>query len=168
MAHSIDIKVEFTYGPYKRARGIGQVLMINSGGLELLFSNKRKHLVTVPAHESSGSPVTVAHLITYLCDHLMQSEKKEMFVLDGSVYVLEPHGCYEFILTDHQTPRHSGINQRCRLGTRRRRQVRTSEQGRDRVCVDTPWWISFYPAISILVPSNSRPWRSSSAHAYTR
>lgn len=61
--------------------------MQTSGGLELLFSNKRKHTVTLPSRDADGLPVTVAFLIDHLCDHLMQSQKKDVFVLDGSVCV---------------------------------------------------------------------------------
>ncbi|OQO14664.1 Ubiquitin-related modifier 1 [Cryoendolithus antarcticus] len=53
-----------------------------TGGLELLFSNQRKHQVELPS--SNRSP-NVADLITYLCDKLMKDPRKDMFVLDGTV-----------------------------------------------------------------------------------
>ena len=51
----------------------------------MLFSNERKHKVSVPATQPDGSPSTVAFLITWLCDNLMKDPRKEMFVLDDSV-----------------------------------------------------------------------------------
>ncbi|KAK8220067.1 Ubiquitin-related modifier 1 [Zalaria obscura] len=67
MADNIDIKVEFT------------------GGLEMLFSDKRNHKISLPAVDSDGQPANVAFLIKYLCENVMKSQKKDLFVLDGSV-----------------------------------------------------------------------------------
>ncbi|OQN97399.1 Ubiquitin-related modifier 1 [Cryoendolithus antarcticus] len=53
-----------------------------TGGLELLFSNQRKHKVDLPSSKQSPN---VADLITYLCDNLMKDPRKDMFVLDGTV-----------------------------------------------------------------------------------
>lgn len=60
-------------------------LTINSGGLEMLFSNKRKHELSIPITEKSGSNPTIQHLVHYLCDTLMKDPRKELFVLDDSV-----------------------------------------------------------------------------------
>ena len=83
MASTISIKVEF------------------SGGLELLFDNKRSHKLTVPAvvpsnndtklgdavvAEGEGKPADVAYLIAYLRDHLLQ-ERAELFEEGGTVCV---------------------------------------------------------------------------------
>ncbi|KAF2860015.1 ubiquitin-related modifier 1 [Piedraia hortae CBS 480.64] len=62
----IQIRVEFT------------------GGLEVLFSNQRKHAITIPATER-GKPADVAYLITWLCENLMTDSRRDMFVLDGTV-----------------------------------------------------------------------------------
>ncbi|CAL3965906.1 hypothetical protein PZA11_002726 [Diplocarpon coronariae] len=56
-----------------------------SGGLEMLFSDERKHNIEVPARDDKGVAVTVAWLVEYLCDKLMKDTRKEMFVLDGHV-----------------------------------------------------------------------------------
>jgi len=51
----------------------------------MLFSNKRKHSLSVPAKDDTGNPVTVGWLISYLCEEVMKDTRKEMFVLDGHV-----------------------------------------------------------------------------------
>jgi ubiquitin related modifier 1 len=60
-----------------------------SGGLELLFANQKKYSLSVPATDESGAPANVAFLVRYLCDKLMKDPRKEMFVLDDSVYVAQ-------------------------------------------------------------------------------
>ena len=59
----------------------------HSGGLELLFANERKHSVALPAKNAAAEPVNVAFLISFLCENVMKDSRKEMFVLDGSVWV---------------------------------------------------------------------------------
>lgn len=61
-----------------------------SGGLELLFSNQKIHKIEVPESNASGSPFTVGDLIHYLAGEVVQQDKKDFFVLDGTVYVLFP------------------------------------------------------------------------------
>jgi ubiquitin related modifier 1 len=56
-----------------------------SGGLEMLFSDERKHRLSVPARDGKGDAVTVGWLVDYLCDEIMKDNRKEMFVLDGHV-----------------------------------------------------------------------------------
>ncbi|KAH8751722.1 ubiquitin-related modifier 1 [Hyaloscypha sp. PMI_1271] len=56
-----------------------------TGGLEMLFSDERKHRLSVPAKDSKGAAVTVGWLVHYLCDEIMKDNRKEMFVLDGHV-----------------------------------------------------------------------------------
>ena len=61
-----------------------------SGGLELLFSNQRKHAIKLPAQTPQDEPANVAFLIKWLCTQLMKDPRKEMFVLgddDDEVYV---------------------------------------------------------------------------------
>jgi ubiquitin related modifier 1 len=74
------------------------------GGLELLFSNKRSHRVSLPvaipvsssparadaANASSDAkstkPTDIKFLITWLRDNLLR-ERAELFVEEGTVYV---------------------------------------------------------------------------------
>jgi ubiquitin related modifier 1 len=56
-----------------------------SGGLEMLFSDQRKHKISLPTEDEQKQPSNVAFLIRWLCDHLMKDPRKEMFVLDDSV-----------------------------------------------------------------------------------
>lgn len=51
----------------------------------MLFSDQRKHKISLPAVDSKGQNATVAFLIQWLCDKLMKDPRKEMFVLDDSV-----------------------------------------------------------------------------------
>ncbi|MCJ1353081.1 MAG: Ubiquitin- modifier 1 [Icmadophila ericetorum] len=56
-----------------------------TGGLEMLFSNQRKHPVDLPGEDENGKAVDMAFLVRYLCSNLMKSPKKDMFVIDGLV-----------------------------------------------------------------------------------
>ncbi|KAL2118356.1 hypothetical protein VTJ04DRAFT_8016 [Mycothermus thermophilus] len=67
ISNTIDITVDF------------------SGGLEMLFDNKRRHEVTLPAVDSAGKPVTMAFLIDYLCTNLMKDPRVDLFVLDKHI-----------------------------------------------------------------------------------
>jgi ubiquitin related modifier 1 len=51
----------------------------------MLFSDQRKHTLSVPAKDDKGSAITVGWLIDYLCEEVMKDTRKEMFVLDGHV-----------------------------------------------------------------------------------
>lgn len=53
----------------------------------MLFSDQRKHSIQVPAKDDNGNAVTVGWLVQYLCEKVMKDTRKEMFVLDGHVYV---------------------------------------------------------------------------------
>ena len=61
--------------------------MDRSGGLELLFSNRRKHQVALPNIDENGQPAKLAFLVRYLCENLMVDRRKEMFVVEGTVSV---------------------------------------------------------------------------------
>ena len=52
----------------------------------MLFSDKRKHSLQVPAKDDKGNAVTVGWLVHHLCEDVMKDTRKEMFVLDGHVY----------------------------------------------------------------------------------
>ncbi|KAH8981935.1 ubiquitin-like modifier 1 [Lactarius hatsudake] len=58
------------------------------GGLELLFSNQRKHLVTVPPVAPQGNegerPADINFLIHWLKDNLLK-ERPELFIEGGTV-----------------------------------------------------------------------------------
>lgn len=51
----------------------------------MLFSDERKHKISVPAKDSRGVAVTVGWLVDHLCEEVMKDPRKEMFVLDGHV-----------------------------------------------------------------------------------
>ena len=51
----------------------------------MLFSDERKHRLSVPAKNCKGDAVTVGWLVDYLCEEIMKDNRKEMFVLDGHV-----------------------------------------------------------------------------------
>ncbi|KAM0204439.1 hypothetical protein ACHAPI_000197 [Fusarium lateritium] len=54
-----------------------------SGGLEMLFSNKRQHALVIPAVDQDGKPANIANLIDYLCQNVMDDTRKDLFVLDN-------------------------------------------------------------------------------------
>ncbi|KAM5359236.1 hypothetical protein ACJZ2D_014626 [Fusarium nematophilum] len=62
-----------------------------SGGLEMLFSNKRHHPLAIPAVDQDGKPASIAYLIDHLCQNVMEDSRKELFVLDNHLYVLGRH-----------------------------------------------------------------------------
>jgi ubiquitin related modifier 1 len=51
----------------------------------MLFSNQRKHQISLPSQDDSGSPSNVGFLVQYLCKNIMKDPRKDLFVLDGSV-----------------------------------------------------------------------------------
>lgn len=56
-----------------------------TGGLEILFSNERKHNVVLPAQLSDGNKPNIAYLLHYLVENLMKDERKELFILEDNV-----------------------------------------------------------------------------------
>ena len=60
-------------------------LTVYSGGLELLFDNRKKYALEIPSKDESGSPSNVAFLVRHLCDKVMKDPRKDMFVLDDTV-----------------------------------------------------------------------------------
>ncbi|KAK3701205.1 Ubiquitin-related modifier 1 [Vermiconidia calcicola] len=67
MSDATDLTVEFT------------------GGLEMLFSDQRKHRISIPRVDRTGQPSNMGFLIRWLCENLMKDSRREMFVLDDSV-----------------------------------------------------------------------------------
>ena len=59
--------------------------MVPSGGLEILFSNRRSYQIKIPNHQSNGNPTNINDLVQYLCDHLMTDHRKELFMASGTV-----------------------------------------------------------------------------------
>ena len=60
----------------------------------MLFSNQRKHRVHLAMETTTGQPPDMAYLVRYICQHLMTDRRKELFVLDESVYATPPQGFY--------------------------------------------------------------------------
>lgn len=52
----------------------------------MLFSNQRKHNIFLPVADEDGRTANLAFLIRYLCAHLMKDRRKELFVLEETVY----------------------------------------------------------------------------------
>ena len=61
------------------------MLTLRRGGLEILFSDRRTHEISVPVLDEDDQPSNVAFLIRWLCKNLMKDPRKELFVLDDSV-----------------------------------------------------------------------------------
>ncbi|KAI8622967.1 Urm1-domain-containing protein [Xylariaceae sp. FL1651] len=53
-----------------------------TGGLEMLFSDQRRHVLSIPATDKNNKAVTISYLIDYLSDNVMKDTRKELFVLD--------------------------------------------------------------------------------------
>ncbi|KAF3771253.1 hypothetical protein M406DRAFT_354751 [Cryphonectria parasitica EP155] len=51
----------------------------------MLFSDQRQHQLAIPARSEDGRPVTIAHLIHYLCENVMKDTRQELFVLDHHI-----------------------------------------------------------------------------------
>lgn len=52
----------------------------------MLFNNKTKHKISIPAEDVQGSPANIRFLVRYLCDNIMKDPRRELFVVEGSVY----------------------------------------------------------------------------------
>ena len=83
-AAALPIIVEFRSAlNIYHSRCIG--LTMDSGGLELLFSNQRKHKISLPDSDEKGRPTNMAYLVRYLCENLMSDARQDMFVVDDTV-----------------------------------------------------------------------------------
>ncbi|KAK1770598.1 ubiquitin-related modifier 1 [Phialemonium atrogriseum] len=56
-----------------------------SGGLEMLFSDQRRHSLSIPATDKDGRPSNVSFLIDYLCKNVMKDARKELFILNDHI-----------------------------------------------------------------------------------
>lgn len=61
------------------------VLTTISGGLEMLFSNKKRHSLSIPATKEDSKPANISFLVDFLVKNLMKDPRKELFVLDNQV-----------------------------------------------------------------------------------
>ena len=52
----------------------------------MLFSNQRKHQISIPMKDEDGSAADVAFLIRYLCRHVMKDNRRELFVTNERMY----------------------------------------------------------------------------------
>lgn len=64
---------------------------MDSGGLEMLFSDERQHKLSIPALDTHSKPATVAFLVDYLIKNVMKDNRQELFLLDGHVQVTSLH-----------------------------------------------------------------------------
>ena len=53
----------------------------------MLFSNKKRHSLTIPETDNNDKPSTIAFLIDHLCETLMTDPRSDLFVLDKHMYV---------------------------------------------------------------------------------
>ncbi|MCJ1312786.1 Ubiquitin- modifier 1 [Agyrium rufum] len=67
MSESLSIEVEFI------------------GGLEMFFSNQKKHKLQLPSKDENGQAANMRFLIQYLAKYHMKNPKKEMFLLNGGI-----------------------------------------------------------------------------------
>ena len=57
-----------------------------SGGLELLFSNRKSHKVDIPDKTPDDKPTNIGYLIMWLKDNLLK-EREELFLVGNTVSV---------------------------------------------------------------------------------
>jgi ubiquitin related modifier 1 len=55
----------------------------------MLFSDQRRMQISVPSKDEEGAVANVGFLVKYLCQNVMKDQRKDLFVLDGAVYVPE-------------------------------------------------------------------------------
>lgn len=56
----------------------------------MLFSDQRRHSLSLPSMDSDGRPSNIAFLIHHLCEHVMKDTRKELFVLEDHLSVISP------------------------------------------------------------------------------
>ncbi|KAJ5397291.1 ubiquitin related modifier 1 [Penicillium cosmopolitanum] len=84
-APTVSITVEFTYRSRNAPDYLQPLTKSNSGGLEILFSNERKHTITLPARLDDASQPTIAYLLQHLVDNHMKDDRKELFIMEDNV-----------------------------------------------------------------------------------
>lgn len=85
---SVPLIVEFTYDYRGYPIPPDMILITRSGGLEMLFSNQRKHAMSLPSTDENGKTSNLAFLVRYLCEHVMKDRRKELFVIADTVFVV--------------------------------------------------------------------------------
>jgi ubiquitin related modifier 1 len=53
----------------------------------MLFADQRKVHISVPSKDEEGNVANIAFLVRYLCQNVMKDRRKDLFVLDDTVYV---------------------------------------------------------------------------------
>ncbi|CAP80078.1 Pc12g04510 [Penicillium rubens Wisconsin 54-1255] len=112
----VPITVEFTY--VKSFLQFDQPLLIidfNSGGLELLFGNERKHKVVLPARLEDGSRPNISYLLKYLVDNLMKDQRIDMFIMEDNVYVNAFSSSSMMPIGNSKAKRHMNFNKEITL-----------------------------------------------------
>lgn len=56
-----------------------------SGGLEMLFSNQRRHSLDVPAADDEGNKSNIGFLVRHLCSTALKDPRTDLFVLDHHI-----------------------------------------------------------------------------------
>lgn len=84
-AETVAVLVEFTFVHHLSSSFLYDLLIFSSGGLELLFSNQRKHQLSLPSSDEEGQAANLAFLVRYLCENVMKDTRRDMFLLDGTV-----------------------------------------------------------------------------------
>lgn len=87
----------------------------------MLFSNQRKHLLSLPPKDVEGKRVNMAFLVRHLCKHLMKNQRQELFIVDNAMYVLSLSDQFGWLQRNYgssavKTARNLSPNKRCRLG----------------------------------------------------
>ncbi|KAJ5092263.1 Ubiquitin- modifier 1 [Penicillium alfredii] len=56
-----------------------------TGGLEMLFSNERKHPIVLPPRLDDGSRPNITYLLQHLVEHVMRDQRKALFIMEDNV-----------------------------------------------------------------------------------
>ncbi|KAM0793827.1 ubiquitin-related modifier 1 [Usnea florida] len=77
-----------------------------TGGLELLFSNQRKHQIAIPRTDENGGSANLAFLVRYLCKNVMADKRKEirpgiLVLVNDADWELEGEDQYELKRNDN-------------------------------------------------------------------
>jgi len=88
---TVPITVQFSYvHVVLKSNGISLLILElrkSSGGLELMFDNKPSQIIRLPSKvPGTSESANIRYLLKYLCDELMTDTRKELFVLDDTMY----------------------------------------------------------------------------------
>ncbi|KAK3365930.1 ubiquitin-related modifier 1 [Lasiosphaeria ovina] len=79
-----------------------------SGGLEMLFSNQRRHSLDVPAADDEGNKSNIGFLVRHLCSTALKDPRTDLFVLDHHMYVSSLSLSLSLTHTLSELPSHLG------------------------------------------------------------